>query len=88
MNSIFLTRSLESQTAKVSEISESYPFGVKTSKPDELDNLMKDLDVWGLNLFLMDELTEHRPLTAVAYAIFKVSVQFKLTFLFFLIISL
>ncbi|RNA28494.1 cAMP-specific 3 -5 -cyclic phosphodiesterase 4D isoform X4 [Brachionus plicatilis] len=71
MNSIFLTRSLESQTAKVSEISESYPFGVKTSKPDELDNLMKDLDVWGLNLFLMDELTEHRPLTAVAYAIFK-----------------
>lgn len=74
MSSIFLTRPSESQIPKLADISESYPFGVRTSKPDELDSLMKDLDIWGLNLFLMDELTEHRPLTAVAYTIFKVSI--------------
>lgn len=76
MNKIFLTVPSESQiVVKVAEVSESYPYGVKCLKTNELDNLMKDIDMWGVNIFLIDELTEHRPLTAVAYTIFKVTIK-------------
>ncbi|CAF0749736.1 unnamed protein product [Brachionus calyciflorus] len=74
MNSIFLTRisnSLQKENIIDEQTGEYYTYGVKTSKPKELDDLMEDLDVWGLDIFLMDELTEHRPLTAVAFTIFK-----------------
>ena len=74
MNNIFLTRPTNICENKYEDqTSEMYPYGIKTSRKEELDDLMKDLDVWGLDLFLMDELTEHRPLTAVAYTIFKVA---------------
>jgi hypothetical protein len=33
---------------------------------------MENIDIWGINIFLIDELTNHRPLTAVVFTIFKV----------------
>ena len=33
---------------------------------------MNDLDVWGIDVFLIDELTCNRPLTAVGFSIFEV----------------
>lgn len=83
MNNIFLTIPSESHIAKVADVSESYSYGVKSLKSNELDNLMKDIDVWGVNIFLIDELTEHRPLTAVAYTIFKVFILFYKYIYFF-----
>ncbi len=32
---------------------------------------MNDIDLWGIDIFLIDELSNHRPLTTVAYSIFK-----------------
>jgi cAMP-specific phosphodiesterase 4 len=32
---------------------------------------MCDIDLWGIDIFLIDELSNHRPLTTVAYNIFK-----------------
>jgi len=46
-------------------------YGVVTNKAAELDELMVDLDKWGIDVFLLDELTQHRPLTAVAYTVFQ-----------------
>ncbi len=34
--------------------------------------VMNDIDKWGIDIFLIDELTLHRPLTAVVYTIFQV----------------
>jgi hypothetical protein len=41
-------------------------------KLDELDAIMSRLDLWGIDVFLIDELTLNRPLTAVAFSIFQV----------------
>ena len=38
----------------------------------KLKQIMKDIDLWGIDIFLIDELTLHRPLTAVVYTIFQV----------------
>ena len=32
---------------------------------------MNNIDKWGIDIFLIDELTLHRPLTSVAYTIFQ-----------------
>jgi len=49
-------------------------YGVEASDFNELDKIMKNIDIWGIDLFKVDELTFHRPLTAVTYTIFKVSI--------------
>ena len=35
---------------------------------------MDNIDIWGINIFLLDELTNHKPLTAVVYTIFQVRI--------------
>lgn len=42
---------------------------------------MKNIDVWGINIFLISELTNNRPLTVVVYNIFQVS-EYVSTILF------
>ena len=54
------------------EVDSFLKYGVHTSKIEELDNLMSHLDIWGIDVFLIDQLTMHRPLTAVTYTIFQV----------------
>jgi cAMP-specific phosphodiesterase 4 len=34
--------------------------------------LLEDVDKWGIDIFRLEELTQHRPLTATAYSIFQV----------------
>ena len=34
---------------------------------------MKEINNWGIDIFLIDKLSNHRPLTAVAFTIFQVS---------------
>lgn len=44
---------------------------------------MDSVDIWGLDVFLLDELTNHKPLTALVYNIFQVkSIIYKLVYLF------
>ena len=51
-------------------------YGVKTNKLDELDKIMSELNIWGIDVFLIDQLTMNRPLTAVGYTVFQVGVLF------------
>ncbi|XP_077865102.1 3',5'-cyclic-AMP phosphodiesterase 4D-like [Saccoglossus kowalevskii] len=46
-------------------------FGVEVRNEAETDKEMGNIDKWGLEVFKLDELTNHRPLTAVVYTIFK-----------------
>lgn len=48
-------------------------YGVETKSQAELDKLMDEVDLWGINVFLIDELSNHRPLTAMAFTIFQVN---------------
>jgi hypothetical protein len=50
-----------------------HTYGVETNRLDELDRLMRTVDLWGIDVFLIDELTTNRPLTAIAYTVFHVS---------------
>jgi len=34
--------------------------------------MMGKIDCWGIDIFRLDEITKHRPLTAVAYTILQV----------------
>jgi hypothetical protein len=47
-------------------------YGVNTNNLDELDLIMSNLDVWGIDVFLIDQLTINSPLVAVTYTIFQV----------------
>jgi cAMP-specific phosphodiesterase 4 len=47
-------------------------YGVEVKDLDEMDKIMANLDLWGIDVFLINDLTLNRPLTAVAYSIFKV----------------
>ena len=47
-------------------------YGVSTNKLNELDAIMNNLDLWGIDVFLIDQLTTHSPLVAVTYTIFQV----------------
>lgn len=63
-----------------SEMSSSDPdrqqpkYGIHTgdSNEQELDKIMENIDLWGIDIFMIDELSHHRPLTSVAFTIFKV----------------
>ena len=57
-------------------------YGIDTLNSDELDKVMDDIDLWGIDIFLIDELAQHRPLTAVAFNIFKV-INLSLKILYF-----
>lgn len=37
---------------------------------------MENIDIWGINIFLLNDLTNNRPLTAVVYTIFQVIFKF------------
>ena len=49
-------------------------YGIRTGDASErqLDRIMESIDLWGIDVFLIDELSNHRPLTSVAFTIFKV----------------
>jgi hypothetical protein len=47
--------------------------------------IMCDIDLWGIDVFLIDELTLNRPLTAVVYTIFQVKYDL-ITISFFLLL--
>ncbi|XP_065571746.1 3',5'-cyclic-AMP phosphodiesterase, isoforms N/G-like isoform X3 [Artemia franciscana] len=52
--------------------SDSVPkYGVETNHEKELHEIFRGLDRWGMDIFKVSELTDNRPLTAVAYTIFK-----------------
>jgi hypothetical protein len=44
-------------------------YGIELQSTDKLDDLMDNLNSWGIDIFLIDELTLNRPLTAVCYTI-------------------
>uniref|UniRef100_A0A8D8LDL5 Phosphodiesterase n=1 Tax=Cacopsylla melanoneura TaxID=428564 RepID=A0A8D8LDL5_9HEMI len=44
--------------------------GVETSCEEELGRMLTDIDGWGIDIFRISELSNNRPLTAVAYAAF------------------
>lgn len=47
-------------------------YGVETDKQKELHQIMLNIDSWGIDIFRVDDLATHRPLTAIAYTILKV----------------
>lgn len=49
-----------------------FKYGVEVTDLDEMDRIMSSVDLWGIDVFLINELTINRPLTAIAYSIFKV----------------
>lgn len=51
-------------------------FGVETPHENALGTLLGDVDQWGIDIFKIAELSLHRPLTCVAYAVFQVSASF------------
>lgn len=56
-------------------------YGVETTNINELHGIMQKINTWGIEVFLLDELTMHHPLTAVTYTIFQVILieyEFKL----------
>ncbi|XP_064556770.1 3',5'-cyclic-AMP phosphodiesterase isoform X3 [Drosophila montana] len=46
-------------------------FGVETPNENELGTLLGELDMWGIEIFKIGELSCNRPLTCVAYTIFQ-----------------
>ena len=48
-------------------------YGVETTNYNELHAIMQKINTWGIEVFLLDELTMHHPLTAVTYTIFQVN---------------
>ncbi|CAM1328153.1 dnc (predicted) [Pycnogonum litorale] len=46
-------------------------YGVDTPTENELAELLEDIDRWGLDLFKIYDLSNHRPLTTVTYTIFQ-----------------
>ncbi|XP_023174081.1 cAMP-specific 3',5'-cyclic phosphodiesterase isoform X3 [Drosophila hydei] len=46
-------------------------FGVETPRENELGTLLGELDMWGIEIFKIGELSCNRPLTCVAYTIFQ-----------------
>ena len=49
--------------------------GVETPYEDELGQMIADIDRWGIDIFRIAELSNNRPLTAVAFAAFQVTQQ-------------
>ncbi|XP_031777038.1 cAMP-specific 3',5'-cyclic phosphodiesterase isoform X2 [Nasonia vitripennis] len=46
-------------------------YGVETPHEEELGKLLNDIDKWGIDIFRIGELSNHRPLTAIAYTAFR-----------------
>ncbi|XP_022160358.1 cAMP-specific 3',5'-cyclic phosphodiesterase isoform X3 [Myzus persicae] len=46
-------------------------FGVDTPKEEELGNTLAEIDKWGIDIFRIADLTNNRPLTAIAYTVFQ-----------------
>ncbi|XP_016361441.1 cAMP-specific 3',5'-cyclic phosphodiesterase 4C-like [Sinocyclocheilus anshuiensis] len=46
-------------------------FGVKTEQEDSLARELNDLNKWGLNIFLVAEYSNNRPLSCIMFAIFQ-----------------
>ncbi|KAF0774181.1 cAMP-specific 3',5'-cyclic phosphodiesterase isoform X1 [Aphis craccivora] len=48
-------------------------FGVDTPKEEELGHTLAEIDKWGIDIFRIADLTNNRPLTAIAYTVFQVT---------------
>lgn len=46
-------------------------YGVETPFESDLGKFLDDINQWGIDIFKLSELSNHRPLTAVTYAIFQ-----------------
>nr|CAD7451723.1 unnamed protein product [Timema bartmani] len=46
-------------------------YGVETPHEEELGKCLVEIDRWGIDIFRIGELSNNRPLTAVAYAAFQ-----------------
>ncbi|KAG8224672.1 hypothetical protein J437_LFUL005114 [Ladona fulva] len=46
-------------------------YGVETEDEEELGKYLADIDRWGIDMFKIGELSNHRPLTAVTYTVFQ-----------------
>lgn len=51
-------------------------FGVETVHENALGTLLGDVDMWGIDIFKIGDLSANRPLTCVAYTIFQVILAF------------
>ncbi|KAG1698116.1 cAMP-specific 3',5'-cyclic phosphodiesterase [Nymphon striatum] len=58
-------------TNSLSSVGHVPKYGVETAYEVELDESLEDIDRWGLDIFRIHDLTNHRPLTTVTYTIFK-----------------
>ena len=45
-------------------------FGISCNKEEELESVFMEMDNWGMDIFRLDEITDHQPLTAIVYRIF------------------
>ncbi|XP_050533055.1 cAMP-specific 3',5'-cyclic phosphodiesterase isoform X3 [Daktulosphaira vitifoliae] len=46
-------------------------FGVDTMKEEELGSTLAEIDKWGIDIFRISDLSNNRPLTAIAYTVFQ-----------------
>uniref|UniRef100_T1INE9 Phosphodiesterase n=1 Tax=Strigamia maritima TaxID=126957 RepID=T1INE9_STRMM len=46
-------------------------YGVDTTEEEALGKLLEDTDRWGMDIFRVRDCTNRRPLTAIAYSVFK-----------------
>ena len=48
-------------------------YGVETPYEEDLGKMLGEIDKWGIDIFRIGEMSNNRPLTAVAYAAFQVN---------------
>lgn len=48
-------------------------YGVETLHESALATHLADIDVWGIDIFKISELSCHRPLTCIAFTVFQVN---------------
>ncbi|XP_063962586.1 3',5'-cyclic-AMP phosphodiesterase 4C-like isoform X2 [Lytechinus pictus] len=53
------------------ELVKKFGVPVKKEKEEELDKELRLLDTWSISIFKIDEITNHRPLTAIIYRLFE-----------------
>lgn len=50
-------------------------YGVETPHEHQLGQVLNSVDTWGIDIFKIETLSNNRPLTCVAFAIFQVFIQ-------------
>lgn len=64
--------SLQQAQAEQQKAQQLLRHGVDTATPNELSQLVENIDRWGIDVFKLSTLSANRPLTCVAYTVLKV----------------